>query len=77
MKKYYLITDATAEEITLKTGLDAHQTSLGALVEQPKEFNLEKVLDDFDRVMNPNRCRCGSWIIFHRPGCPMQWSGIT
>jgi len=76
MKKYYLVTDATAEEVTRKTGLSAHQTRLGALVEQPKEFNLEKILDDLDRALHP-RCTCGSWIMFHRPGCPLEWNGIT
>lgn len=73
MKKYYLITDATADQVTAKTGMDAHQTHLGALVERPPEFNMEKALDDLDRAMHPNklRCKCGSWAIIHHPSCPM------
>jgi hypothetical protein len=71
MKKYYLVTDATAEQVTRKTGLDAHQTLLGALVEQPPAFNLEKALDDLDRAMHHPRCNCGRWSIIHQPNCPM------
>lgn len=71
MKKYYLVTDATADQVTLRTGLDAHQTHLGALVEQPPPFNLERALDDLDRAMHPNkpRCTCGPWSVIHRPSC--------
>ena len=73
MKKYYLVTDATADQIMRRTGLDAHQTHLGALVEQPPTFNLEKALDDLDRAMHPQkpRCNCGPRSIIHRPNCPL------
>lgn len=73
MKKYYLVTDATAELVTLRTGLDAHQTLLGALVERPPAFNLDRALDELDRALHPNkpRCNCGPWSVIHRPGCPV------
>lgn len=75
MKKYMLVTDATADEVTRRTGLDAYQTHLGALVEEPRPFNLDAELDRLDRAMHPNnpRCNCGSWSIMHRPNCPFAF----
>jgi hypothetical protein len=70
MKKYYLVTDATAEEVIAKTGLDAHQTHMGALVERPPEFDLHGALAELDRAFNPNRCTCGAYAVIHRPSCP-------
>jgi hypothetical protein len=72
--KYYLVTDAVAEQVTRCTGLPAHDTFLGALVEQPKPFNLDAELDRLDRAMFPNkpRCICGRTAILHQPNCPMS-----
>jgi hypothetical protein len=79
MKKYYLVTDATADQVTRRTGLDAHQTRLGALVEKPRPFNLDAELDRLDRAMHPNkpRCNCGLWSIMHRPDCPIGMISCT
>lgn len=73
MKKYYLVTDATADRVTHRTGLYALQTPLGALVEQPPTFNLDKALDDLDRALHPNKlnCNCGLRSVIHWPNCPL------
>lgn len=72
MKQYFLVTDATAEEVKAKAGLQGKNTALGTLVEQSTPFNLDKALDDLDRAMHPNklRCICGPYAILHLPNCP-------
>lgn len=76
MKKYYLVTDATAEEVAVKTGLGAHQTRLGALVERPPEFNMDAALDRLDRALHPNkpRCTCGKMAVIHWGSCPFAYA---
>lgn len=64
MKKFYLVTDATAEEVERKTGLPGHNTALGALVEQPEPFRLEVELAKLDRILHP---RCCYGAITHAP----------
>jgi hypothetical protein len=79
MRNYILITDATADTVYRLTGMDAHDTPLGALAEKPKPFNLDAELDKLDRAMHPNkpRCICGKWIVMHRPSCPFAYIGAT
>ena len=76
MKKYWLITDAVADQVTDKTGLPAHNTPLGALVERPEPFDLGAAMDRLDRAMYPNkpRCTCGSYTVMHSPRCPMAYT---
>lgn len=69
MKKYLLITDADAETVTRLTGMDAHDTPLGVLVEEPRPFNLQAELDKLDRMLHP-RCTCGKFSIIHSSKCP-------
>lgn len=74
MKKYWLITDAVADQVTRRTGLPAHDTHLGALVEAPRQFNLDAELDRLDRIMRPNRTRCTcGFAVMHSPRCPMAY----
>ncbi len=76
MKEYYLVTDATAEQVARRTGLEAKDTHLGALVEKPKPFNLDAALDKLDRAMH-TRCGCGSYAIMRSPSCPLAYAGVT
>lgn len=75
MKKYILVTDATADQVTRRTGLDAHQTHLGALVEQPRPFNLDRAMDELNRALHPrdSRCHCGNFAVMHSPRCPLAY----
>jgi hypothetical protein len=76
MRKYLLVTDADAETVTRLTGMDAHDTPLGALVEKPCPFNLQAELDKLDRMLHPNepRCTCGKFAILHAPNCPFAYA---
>jgi len=74
MKKYLLVTDADAETVTRLTGIDAHDTPLGALVEKPRPFNLQAELDKLDRILHPSRCICGRMSIMHHPNCPEAYT---
>lgn len=71
MREYYLVTDATAEEVERLTGLRGHNTPLGVLVEKPKPFRLEVALEKLDRLLHPTRCICGKFAVIHQPHCPM------
>lgn len=73
MKEYYLVTDATAEEVERRTGLPGHSTFLGALVEKPKPFRIEVEMEKFDRLLHPRCCNGG---VIHAPNCPM-WNVMT
>jgi hypothetical protein len=70
-----LVTDADAETVTRLTGMDAHDTPLGALVKKPRPFNLQAELDRLDRMLHPNdlRCTCGSFAILHSSRCPLAY----
>ena len=73
MKKYWLVTDAVAEQVTEKTGLPAHNTPLGALVEQPRPFDLNAEMARLDRILHWPRCSCGSHAVMHSVRCPMAY----
>lgn len=71
--KYLLVSEPTgvsAESLGRTFGMRAFDTSLGTMLEQPKPFDMHRALDDLDRALNPNRCRCASRSVFHHPGCP-------
>ncbi len=68
---HYLVTDSVAEEVERLTGLRAHDTPLGTLVEKPKPFRLEVEMEKLNHLLHPTRCTCGAWAILHRPGCPV------
>jgi hypothetical protein len=74
-RQFYLVTDATAEEVERRTGLQGHNTHLGALVETPTPFDLGEAMARLDRLLHPNRCTCGAYAVFHRPGCPAAYWG--
>lgn len=65
---HYLVTGSSADEIERKTGLRAHDTPLGTLVEKPRPFRLDVEMERVD----PMRCRCPG--ILHRPDCPMAFA---
>lgn len=71
--EYYLVADAAAETVEAMTGLRGHNTTLGALIEKPRPFDLDRAMDQIDRAMHPNRlrCICGSRAILHQSNCPM------
>lgn len=69
---HYLVTGTSAEEIERLTGLAAHDTPLGTLVEKPKPFRLDVELEKLDRILHPIRCRCVG--VLHRPDCPMAFA---
>jgi hypothetical protein len=73
---HYLVTGTSAAEVERKTGLRAHDTPLGTLVEKPQPFRLEVEMERLERILHPHRCTCGAWAIVHQAGCPM-WNVIT
>jgi hypothetical protein len=75
MKKYLLVTDATADQVKQATGLDGHDTPLGALIEKPRPFNMQAAMEELDRALHPNRCICGRYAIMHRLNCPAACYG--
>lgn len=70
-KQYYLVTGTGAAEVERLTGLRGDDTLHGVLVEKPKPFNLDREMERINRALNPTRCTCGPWAIFHQPRCPM------
>ena len=73
MPKYLLVSEPTgvsAEELGRRVGMRAFDTPLGTMLEQPRPFDMERALNDLDRTLHPDRCRCGAWSLFHLPGCP-------
>ena len=76
MKKYYLVTDATAETVEKLTGLLGHNTHLGALVEQPPSLaGLGEAMARINNALNPPKPRCCHGVFLHEPNCP-TW-GVT
>jgi hypothetical protein len=73
-KKYWLVTGTTAAQVEAATGLRAHKTRLGTLVEQPRP--LGNALAQINRALNPNQCTCGSHAVVHYKNCPM-WGMVT
>jgi hypothetical protein len=77
MKRYILVTDATAEEVEQATGLRGRPTPLGVFVDMPKPFRLEVEMEKLDRALHPRdpRCHCGRSAIMHSPRCPLALIG--
>ena len=73
MKEYYLVTDATAEEVKRLTGMKARDTPLGALVEKPRPFDLDAAMAQFDRARRGPPCCTGG--VMHAPWC--KYWGVT
>jgi hypothetical protein len=74
---HYLITDGQgtcAAEIEKRTGLRAHDTALGILVEKRKPFDMQGALAQIDRALHPSRCICGRYAVLHQPNCPEAWA---
>jgi hypothetical protein len=70
---HYLITDGQgtcAAEIEKLTGLRAHDTPLGILVDKRKPFDMQGALAEIDRALHPTRCICGKFAVLHQPNCP-------
>lgn len=76
-KTYLLVTDATAAQVEAKTGFPAHDTPLGALLENPKPFNLDAAMRELDRALHPRRCVCGTYRVMHRPDCPEWYAAVA
>ncbi len=72
---HYLVTDVSAEELELKTGLRGHNTALGVLVEKPKPFDMYRAMAIINRALTPpSLCTCGPYAIIHQPNCPAAWA---
>lgn len=77
MKKYMLVTDATAAAVEEKTGLRGIDTPLGALVEhrdpvvEAIRFGLMR--DALERRLNPQPRGCPEChgVILHSPRCKL------
>ena len=74
---HYLIADAQgtcAREIERLTGLRAHDTSLGILVEKRKPFDMYGALAVIEGALRPTQCTCGKFAILHSPNCPLSFA---
>jgi hypothetical protein len=52
---HYLVTGTSAEEVTRLTGLPAHDTHLGTLVEKPPELKVARLQPAFSLGLLPIR----------------------
>lgn len=73
--RYYLVTDACADEVERKIGVRGRDTPLGTLIEAPAPFPWAE-LELVRRALDPSRCTCGRYAILHSPNCPM-WMVMT
>jgi hypothetical protein len=82
MKRYYLVTDATAGQVERATGLPSTDTPLGALAEARdpvvEAMQIGGAMAAIDRALNPRTfgCReCGG-VVIHGPSCSL-WNVMT
>jgi hypothetical protein len=68
--KYFLVTDATAEEVERQTGLIGRPTPYGVLVAASPDMTLVyEALAELRGRLEPMHCTCMG--VIHLPGCPM------